>query len=240
MKLNLDELKLLNQELGQMSAQERILWAWKHFGSGLIMTTSFGLQSAVMIHLVRQVSKEIPIVFVDTGYLFDDTYQYALTLQRELNFKAKIYSSSISPAYQKAAYGTLWEQGKEGMAKYNKLNKIEPMDRALDDLGATAWLAGLRNAQSDSRRSLSIVEKQSKILKIHPILDWEDMMTQQYLPQNKLSHHPLEGAGYESLGDWHSTKKLSEVEKSEDTRQGGYGRECGLHSDLSEDLDYNF
>ena len=93
MKANFDELKQWNQELEQISALDRIRWAWDRFNTGLIMTTSFGLQSAVMIHLVRQVSREIPIVFVDTGYLFPGTYQYALTLQKELEFKAKLYSS---------------------------------------------------------------------------------------------------------------------------------------------------
>ena len=239
MKANFDELKQWNQELEQISALDRIRWAWDRFNTGLIMTTSFGLQSAVMIHLVRQVSREIPIVFVDTGYLFPGTYQYALTLQKELEFKAKLYSSPYSPAFQETEYGKLWEQGKEGMNKYNSLNKKEPMDRALKELGATAWLAGLRRVQSVSRKHLPMLEQQAKIIKIHPILDWEDRATYQYIPRNNLPYHPLEGMGYESLGDWHSTKKLSEVEKSEDTRHGGHGRECGLHENLPEGHDFN-
>jgi len=63
--------------------------------------------------------------------------------------------------------------------------------------------------------------------------------TYQYLPQNQLPYHPLEGVGYDSLGDWHSTKKISEVDSVDEARHGGHGRECGLHIDLPEGLDFN-
>ncbi|MEE3060438.1 MAG: phosphoadenosine phosphosulfate reductase family protein, partial [Verrucomicrobiota bacterium] len=88
-------MNLWSDELERLDAVERVAWAWERFGSGLVLSTSFGLQSAVMIHLVRQVSEEIPIVFVDTGYLFPGTYEYALTLQEKLGFKAKVYSASV-------------------------------------------------------------------------------------------------------------------------------------------------
>ena len=134
MKASLDELKLWSDELEGIQALERIAWAWERFGSGLVLSTSFGLQSAVMIHLVRQVSDEIPIVFADTGYLFPGTYEYALTLQEKLGFAAKVYSSHMTPSYQEAKYGKLWEQGQEGMNKYNLINKKEPIERALREV----------------------------------------------------------------------------------------------------------
>ena len=123
-----------NETLGGMDASGRIRWAWENFGTGLLTSTSFGLQSAVMIHLVREASKEIPIVFIDTGYLFPGTYEYALKLQEKLNFKALVYSARLSPAFQEASFGKLWEQGKDGMSKYNWMNKKEPMNRALQEL----------------------------------------------------------------------------------------------------------
>ena len=79
-----------NRTLAELDALGRIRWAWEKYGTGLLASTSFGLQSAVMIHLVREVSKEIPIVFIDTGYLFPGTYEYALKLQEVLNFKAHV------------------------------------------------------------------------------------------------------------------------------------------------------
>ena len=67
----------INNELNSLSAEERIAWAWEKFGAGLVLSTSFGLQSGVMLDLTLRVSSEIPVIFVDTGYLFPETYQYA-------------------------------------------------------------------------------------------------------------------------------------------------------------------
>ena len=216
----------------------RIEWAIEKFGSSVVTSTSFGLQSAVMLHLVSQAEANIPVIFVDTGYLFPATYEYANVLQETLEFKAKVYSAKMSPAFQEASFGKLWEKGNTGMSKYNFLNKREPMDRALGELGARLWMAGLRKCQASSRESLPYIEEQNGIFKLYPILDWDDRTTYKYLPQNNLPYHPLEGMGYESLGDWHSTKKISEVENKEEARHGGHGRECGLHTDLPEGLDF--
>lgn len=238
MNMNLVDVKKINLQLAGLDAAGRIRWAWKEYGAGLVASTSFGLQSAVMIHLIRQVSEEIPIVFIDTGYLFPGTYEYALSLQEKLNFKARVYSAKLSPAFQEASFGKLWEQGKEGMTKYNWLNKKEPMDRALQELDAKVWMAGLRRTQANERKELNFLEAQNGVLKLYPILDWDDRTTYQYLPQNDLPYHPLEGMDYDSVGDWHSTRKISEVEKVEDARHGGHGRECGLHLDVPEGSDF--
>jgi phosphoadenosine phosphosulfate reductase len=238
MNMNLVDVKKINLQLADLDAVGRIRWAWEEYGAGLVASTSFGLQSAVMIHLIRQVSEEIPIVFIDTGYLFPGTYEYALSLQEKLNFKARVYSAKLSPAFQEASFGKLWEQGKEGMTKYNWLNKKEPMDRALQELDAKVWMAGLRRTQANERKELNFLEAQNGVLKLYPILDWDDRTTYQYLPQNDLPYHPLEGMDYDSVGDWHSTRKISEVEKVEDARHGGHGRECGLHLDVPEGSDF--
>ena len=238
-KANNEDLAAENAQLADLSAEERIAWASERFGEGLVVSSSFGLQSAVMLHLALSVNKEIPVIFVDTGYLFPETYEYARTLGQSLGFEEKVYSATSSPSYQEARYGKLWEQGKEGMARYNLLNKKEPMDRALRELKATAWLAGLRRSQSEDRRNRPFIESQGGIFKIYPILDWDDRTTYKYLPENGLPYHPLEGMGYDSLGDYHSTRKLSESTSKEDSRHGGHGRECGLHVDLPEGHDFS-
>ena len=238
LKADLKELDIWNHELASMDALGRIEWAIEKFGSRVVTSTSFGLQSAVMLHLVSQVEANIPVIFVDTGYLFPATYEYSIVLQEALGFRAKVYSAKMSPAFQEASFGKLWEKGSEGMSKYNFLNKREPMDRALEELGANLWMAGLRKSQTSSRKNLPYIEEQNGIFKLYPILDWDDRTTYKYLPQNNLPYHPLEGMGYDSLGDWHSTKKISEVDNKEDTRHGGHGRECGLHTDVPEGLDF--
>ncbi|MDV7402999.1 phosphoadenosine phosphosulfate reductase family protein, partial [Arthrospira platensis SPKY1] len=97
----------------------------------------------------------IPVVFIDTGYLFPETYQFAEQLQERLNLNLKVYQPAMTAARQEALYGKLWEQGREGLEKYGRMNKAEPMNRAVKELGAVAWLTGLRRSQSKSRADLS-------------------------------------------------------------------------------------
>ena len=115
MNLSDEELSEFDIEMKALSAQERIAWAWERFGAGVVLSTSFGLQSSVMLNLVLQVSKEIPVIFVDTGYLFHETYQYAQTLQEKLDFQPRIFSSPLTPSFQEVKFGKLWEQGKNEM-----------------------------------------------------------------------------------------------------------------------------
>ncbi len=216
-------------ELEQSSAVERVRWAYDQYGDQLVLTTSFGVQSAVMLHLVTSQIPEIPVVFIDTGYLFPETYRFAEELTERLNLNLKTYRSLKSAAHQEAIYGKLWEQGLDGLDQYNKMNKVEPMNRAVKEIGAKAWLSGLRRNQSSSRENRQVAEKQNKVWKLYPILDWSDRDIYNYLTENSLPYHPLWDEGYVSVGDWHSTTKLGEGMTAEDTRFGGLKRECGLH-----------
>ena len=216
-------------ELEKATAEERVRWAVETHGDELVMTTSFGIQAAVMLHLVTQVAPKIPVIFIDTGYLFPETYRFARDLTERLGLNIKKYVPAMTAAEQEALYGKQWEQGLDGLKRYNFLNKVEPMDRAVKELGATAWLAGLRRSQASSREALPVVQRQNKIPKIHPIIDWDNRRIHQYLTQHGLPYHPLWEQGYVSVGDWHSTSKLLDGMKEEETRFGGLKRECGLH-----------
>lgn len=222
-----DALADLDLELA--SATERIAWAYRTYGDALVLTTSFGVQSAVMLHLVTTQIPKIPVVFVDTGYLFPATYTFAAELTERLNLNLKTYTPNQTAAQQEALYGKLWEQGLDGLERYNRINKVEPMNRAVKALGATAWLSGLRRTQSSTREERKVVEPQNKVTKIYPIIDWNDRDIYAYLTENGLPYHPLWEQGYVSVGDWHSTKKLGDGMSEEATRFGGLKRECGLH-----------
>jgi phosphoadenosine phosphosulfate reductase len=211
------------------TAEERVRWAVETYGDGLVLTTSFGIQAAVMLHLVTRIAPRIPVIFIDTGYLFPETYRFANDLTKRLNLNIKKYLPAMTAAEQEALYGKQWEQGLDGLKRYNHINKVEPMDRAIRELGATAWLAGLRRSQGSTRETVKVVQQQNKITKIHPIVDWDNRRVHQYLTANELPYHPLWEEGYVSVGDWHSTSKLLDGMKEEDTRFGGLKRECGLH-----------
>lgn len=211
------------------SATEIIRWAHGKYGDELVLSTSFGIQSAVMLHLVTTQIPDIPVIFVDTGYLFPSTYTFAQELTERLQLNLKTFIPQQTSAQQEALYGKMWEKDLEDLDRYNRINKVEPMNRAITELGAEAWLSGLRRTQSSTRTSRAFTEQQNKVLKVYPILDWNDRDVYNYLTENNLPYHPLWDQGYVSVGDWHSTKKLGEGMTEEDTRFGGVKRECGLH-----------
>lgn len=216
-------------DLSTATAEERIRWAVEEFGDGLILSTSFGIQAAVMLHLATRIAPRIPVVFIDTGYHFPETYRFADDLARRLELNLKVYGPRETAARQEALYGKRWEQGLEGLKAYNFDNKVEPMERAVRELGARAWLAGLRRSQSSTREALGVVQVQNKITKIHPILDWDNRAVHRYLTRHDLPYHPLWEQGYVSVGDWHSSAPLQPGQTEEQTRFGGLKRECGLH-----------
>ncbi len=215
--------------LETLDAPARVQWAVDTFGDGLILTTSFGVQSAVMLHLVTRVVPEIPVVFIDTGYLFPETYRFAEELAEKLKLNLKVYTPQMTAARQEALFGKRWEQGVDALKQYNLVNKVEPMDRAVRELGAVAWLAGLRRSQASTREALPVVQQQNRVTKIHPIIDWDNRTVHRYLTEHGLPYHPLWEQGYVSIGDWHSTTPLTAGMSEEETRFGGVKRECGLH-----------
>lgn len=129
-----------NAALETLSAEERIVWALENLHGEYVLSSSFGIQAAVSLHLVNQVYPGIPVILTDTGYLFAETYQFIDELTEKLNLNLKVYRAKESAAWQEARYGKLWEQGIEGIEKYNDINKVEPLNRALHELSAQTGL----------------------------------------------------------------------------------------------------
>lgn len=215
--------------LEKLPPQTRIKWALETFPGKIALSSSFGAQSAVSLHMITQLYPDIPVILVDTGYFFRETYQFIDQLTKRLKLNLKIYSNPITPAWQEARYGKLWENGVEGIKQYNDMNKVEPMNRALDELQIDALFSGLRRQQSSTREKMPVVVSQRGRIKIHPIVDWTDMNVGMYLVENKLPYHPLWDEGYVSIGDTHTTRKLTDGMTAEDTRFFGLKRECGLN-----------
>jgi phosphoadenosine phosphosulfate reductase len=221
----------LSAEVAPLRAGERIRLLHERLGGRLVATTSFGIQAAVMLHLIHENAPEIPIVFIDTGYLFPETYRYIEQLSGLLEkLDLRIYQPAVSAARMEALWGRLWEGGSVDIDRYATITKIEPMNRALRDLGADVWLSGLRRSQSKTRSDRPFVERQKKTLKAYPILDWADAQVDLYFRQHDLPRHPLAARGYLTMGDWHSTRP-AEGGDAESTRFDGLKYECGLHLD---------
>jgi phosphoadenosine phosphosulfate reductase len=221
--------KAINDWLASVDAATRVRWSLANLPGPFALSSSFGAQAAVSLHLVAVQAPDIPVILVDTGYLFPETYQFVEDLRQRLSLNIRTFAGHQTVAEFEAQHGKLWEQGREGLDQYLEIRKVEPMRRALQTLAINTWFAGLRRSQAESRAKLNPLEVRDGRFKVHPIFDWSDRDVYLYLKAHGLPYHPLWDKGYISIGDWHSTKSLSEVESAEELRFAGLKRECGIH-----------
>ncbi|GAA4881357.1 phosphoadenylyl-sulfate reductase [Ferrimonas pelagia] len=226
------ELSVLNQELAPLTPAERVAWGLENLPGQHAVSSSFGVQAAVMLKLVTDAAPNIPVILTDTGYLFAETYQFIDTLTERLDLNLQVYRATLSAAWQEARYGKEWENGQDGIDRYNRLNKVEPMQRALEELAVGSWFAGLRREQSSSRADLPFLALRSGRFKLLPILDWTNKDIHYFLEEHELPYHPLWHEGYVSIGDRHTSRPLTLGMSEEETRFFGLKRECGLHYDI--------
>jgi len=230
-------LARLNDWLGRLTAQARVAWALQALPGAHVLSSSFGAQSAVALHLVTRERPDLPVVLIDTGYLFPETYRFVDTLVERLRLNLHVCRPALSAAWMEARHGQLWTQGLPGIERYNHLHKVEPMQRVLAELGAGTWIAGLRRSQSRSRARTPFLERRDGRWKLHPLADFTDRDVWEYLRAHDLPYHPLWHQGYVSIGDVHTTDPLAPGMREEETRFFGLRRECGLHSGEPEQTD---
>ena len=223
-------LAVINAAHAKMSAEERVAWALENSPGKAVLSSSFGAQSAVSLHMITTQLASIPVVLIDTGYLFAETYRFVDDLAERLALNLKVYRPRIGIGWMEARHGRLWEQGIEGIDQYNGMRKVEPMQRALEELHAGTWFAGLRRTQARSRAEIDFVEFRNGRYKFHPLADWTDRDVGMYLKLHDLPYHPLWDEGYVSIGDTHTSRRWEPGMEAEDTRFFGLKRECGLHS----------
>ncbi|MFM2486633.1 phosphoadenylyl-sulfate reductase [Celerinatantimonas yamalensis] len=221
----------INEKLERLTPQARIEWALESLPEGHVLSSSFGIQAAVLLNMVTKIRPDIPVVLIDTGYLFAETYQFIDHLTDQLNLNLKIYTNPLSSAWQEVRYGKLWEQGVDGLTRYNQMNKVEPLERAFKELAVTSWFSGLRREQAKSRAHLPVLQLQNNRFKLLPIINWSNKQVYQYLKEHGLSYHPLWEKGYVSVGDWHTSQPLQPGMTEEETRFFGLKRECGIHEE---------
>jgi len=225
-------LEKFNEELINLSSLEILEWALQRFGNNLAFTTSFGIQSSVLLHLIQSSSlkNEVKIFWIDTGYLPKETYLYANTLINKLSLNITILQSEISPAHMEAIYGKLWESNRvEDINKYHQIRKVDPLDNALKKYSINCWGSGVRAQQTTNRGKMKFIELIRDTLSIRPLLGWSQKDIFYYMKEKNLPQHPLFMQGYSTVGDWHSSSAESSNAKGRSTRFGGVKQECGLH-----------
>ena len=169
-----EDVATLDARLEAMDATARVRWALQHLPGTHVLSSSFGAQSAVTLHLLSRQQPDIPVILIDTGYLFPETYRFADTLTERLGLNLKVYRPLVSRAWMEARHGRLWEQGLVGIEQYNNLRKVEPMKRALDELQAATWFTGLRRSQSAGRAATPVLQRRDARWKVNPIAGCSD------------------------------------------------------------------
>ncbi|MFM7265019.1 MAG: phosphoadenylyl-sulfate reductase [Cyanobium sp.] len=229
------DLEQARRELTALDAEGRLRWAWQTFGEGLVLTTSFGIQSAVLLHMVSRLGETIPgpgipVLWVDTGYLPPETYLYADQLQELLPIHLKVLQAELSPARMETRHGRLWETGRvEDLQLYNRIRKVEPLDRALADLRVRCWASGVRGGQTQHRRGMQPLDAVRGLWSLRPLLEWTARDVYYYMENNGLPQHPLFAKGFSTVGDWHTSAPDDGGLNSRSTRFGGLKEECGIH-----------
>jgi len=200
----------------------------------LFASSSFQTHSIVLLHILSSIDKNIPIYFINTGYLFPETIQYKEKITKLLDLDVKDVFSPTPKHLQKDEMGRLlFTSNPEFCCYLNKTQPLEPVLAVYD-----VWISGIRADQNVNRNQMKVEEKAPfNTLRYHPMLEWNTRMIEQYLKKYDLPRHPLEEKGYFSIGCEPCTKKLilddGNGSDIRDSRWYGMNKtECGLHTDL--------
>ncbi len=191
------------------------------------VVSSFGTESAVLLHLVAQADKAMPVIFVDTLRMFPETLDYRETLINHLGFTN---SQAVTPRPEviaaKDETGLRWSYDPDGCCE---IRKVEPMARAKD--GLDSWISGRKAFQSVTRQNLPRFEIEDGRLKVNPLGDWDKTRLDAYFEAHDLPRHPLEAQGYLSIGCEPCTSKVMPGEDPRAGRWRGWDKvECGIHT----------
>jgi len=197
------------------------------FGSRLALVSSFGAESAVLLHLAAQVKPDLPILFLDTGMLFGQTLDYRHDLARRLGLTGV---RDLRPRFEDLALtdpnADLWQKDTDACCH---IRKVLPLDRALE--GFDGWVTGRKRFHGGARLSLPVVEASEGKVKFNPLASWGQAELDDYAALHALPAHPLVAAGFASVGCWPCTQPTQE---GADVRAGRWAgsqkTECGIHT----------
>src|SRR3712207_1351899 len=196
------DLATLNQLFERQSPLDVVKWAVAQFGEELVMTSSFGAESALLIHMAVQQMPDIRIIMVDTGYLFPETHAFMEQLRQRLSLNVWSYRTRNDPIAWLRSAGEENPTWRKDVDACCAANKNEPMERAMRQLRPKAWLRGIRRHQSLTRKSAGFIEwsKRYNCYAISPLHSWHARDGFAYVMQADRPYRPLYEKGYASIG----------------------------------------
>ena len=224
------ELAGANEQLEQATPVERLAYAVETFGEDLLFTSSFGAQSGVLLHLWSEVARHLPVVFIDTGFLFPETLAYRDALVKQLGLTVRVLAPDVPNADFVARYGSdIQKRDPDFCCGLNKVAPLAPLRE-----NARAWVSGLRRDQSTTRDRLAILEREGHLVRVHPLATSTKADVAEYLERHGIPEHPLVRRRYLSIGCAPCTRAVAD---GEDERAGRWAwstkTECGLHAGRS-------
>jgi phosphoadenosine phosphosulfate reductase len=225
----------LNAELRDATPQEILKVALERFVGRVALVSSFGAESAVLLHMLSELDPGAPVLFLDTGHLFGQTLDYRKSLTARLGLTDV---RDLRPSYQDLATqdpkADLWKTDTDACCA---IRKVAPLDRVLlPDFDA--WITGRKRFHGGARLSLPVVEAGAEgKIKFNPLANWNKAQLDAYMAEHELPPHPLVEFGYPSVGCWPCTKPVEAEGEVSDIRAGRWAgsekTECGIHTPRS-------
>jgi phosphoadenosine phosphosulfate reductase len=228
------DLEQLNQQFAEADPKSILTWCLEHFPKGLIQSSALGVSGMVIMDLLyRDLHPQppVPVLFLDTLYHFPETLTLLQQIQEHYSPDLQVYRPQGIKSQKQFAevYGDrLWETDVE---RFHQLTKVEPLQRALQELEVTAWITGRRQDQSGDRSLLPVFEQdQQGRIKINPLVHWDSKTVWKYVMDHHVPYNPLYDQGYTSIGDQPLTTTVQVGESERAGRWRGQARtECGMH-----------
>lgn len=221
------EAAALNARYGHLDAHDAIaVTAEELFPGRAALVSSFGADSAVLLHLVAEVDPSLPVIFLDTGRLFAETLEYRTRLTEQLGL-TDVRTVTPDPARLAAndPHRALWMTNPDLCCQ---IRKTEPLQRALE--GFDAWFTGRKRFQNAQRASLKLFEADGARIKVNPLASWSIVDLKAYAEKYGLPEHPLVAKGYPSIGCVPCTSRVAVGEDLRAGRWRGLDKtECGIH-----------
>ncbi|QFT33840.1 Phosphoadenosine phosphosulfate reductase [Labrenzia sp. THAF82] len=221
------EVATLNAQFEDATAQEILMSSIRHqFAGDIAMVSSFGADSAVLLHMVAQIDPSTPVLFVDTVKLFPATLLYREELIETLGLTDVRTHKPLQEELAKSdPAGMLWMTDTDACCH---MRKVVPLERALSGFGS--WISGRKRHQSSTRSNLDTFEIDDGRVKINPLADWTATEVLDYAQSHDLPPHPLVAQGYPSIGCLPCTSKVAPGEDPRAGRWRGQDKtECGIH-----------
>ncbi len=224
-----EELQTASERLEYASPQEILRWTVERFAPRFTMATAFGPEGMVLIHMLAELGRSVPIFNLDTGYQFKETLELRQRVIERYGIVVELKQPVLTvPEYEKLHGGPVYSHNPD---KCCLDRKVTLLNQAVQ--GMHAWASAIRRDQSADRAKVAIVgwDKRFSLVKVSPLANWTKQQVWKLITDENIPYNALHDQGYTSIGCWPCTRAVTLGEDERSGRWSGLQKtECGLHS----------